>query len=124
MMSKKCAKNIQSIHGAIVEYISNNASYESTDAINESIKKIERAPSIEAIFRIPIDDRLYNFTTALQWLYFMCFIINVIKDEHIILPGSFNIKFSIDTAIVYISNKYNAANKTFYQDYFDDSDSE
>lgn len=124
MVSNKRAKNINDIHDAIVDYISHNSTYESNEAIDDAIKKIGLAISIENIFRIPIEDRLYNFTNSLQWLYFICFIINVIKDEQIVIPTSFNINFSTNDAIIYISNKYNAANETFYQDYFDESDSD
>lgn len=122
MSHHKKIKTIKSIHDAIVDYIINNSTFESHEAIDASIKKIELSGSIEDIFRIPIEDRLFNFTSSLQWLYFMCFIINVIKDEQMVLPPSFNIIFSTDNAIIYLSNKYNAANETFYQDYFDSSD--
>lgn len=117
-------KTILDIHNAIVLYISNNSTFESHEAIDDVINKIGRVTCIESIFRIPIDNRLFNFTNALQWLYFICFIINVIKDEQIIIPNSFNIIFSIDSAIIYLSNIYNAANETFYEDYFDNSDEE
>lgn len=122
MTTPKRAKNINNIHDAIVDYISHNSTFESNEAIDDVIKKIERATSFEEIFRIPIENRLYNFTNALQWLYFICFIINTIKDECIIVPAVFNINFSTDSAIVFISNTYNAANETFKQDYFSDSD--
>lgn len=119
MSDQKSAKSIKDIHDAIVNYISSKSTFESHEAINDAIKKIEQSLSIEEIFRIPIEDRLYNFVNALQWLYFVCFIINVIKDEQIIIPSSFNTSFSTDSAIIYLSIKYNAANETFYHDYFD-----
>lgn len=124
MPKEKCMKSINDIHDALVDYIAHNSTFESHDAIESSIKKIEQSSSIEGIFRIPIEDRLFNFTNSLQWLYFICFVINIIKDEHIIIPTAFNIAFSTDSAIVYLSNKYNAANETFYQDYFNSSDSD
>lgn len=124
MPREKCMKGIKDIHDALVNYITHNSTFESHEAIETAIKKIEQSTSIESIFRIPIEERLFNFTNALQWLYFICFVINVIKDEHIMIPSSFNIAFSTDSAIIYLSNKYNAANETFYQDYFDNSDSD
>ena len=124
MPKEKSARGINNIHDALVDYISNNSTFESHEAIEATIKKIEQSASIESIFRIPIEDRLFSFTNALQWLYFICFVINIIKDEHITLPTAFNITFSTDSAIIYLSNKYNAANETFYHDYFDDSDSD
>lgn len=124
MPQQKRAKSINDIHDAIVDYITHNSTFESHEAIDDAIKKIEQTASIEGIFRIPVDDRLFNFTNALQWLYFVCFIINVIKDEQITIPSTFNITFSTDSAIIYLSNKYNAANETFYQDYFNGSDSD
>lgn len=124
MINNKKVKDIKTVHDAIVNYIIYNSTYESHEAIDCSIKKIEQSNSIEEIFKIPIDDRLFNFTSSLQWLYFICFIINVINDEKIIIPISFNILFSTNNAIIYLSNKYNAANDTFYQDYFDSDDYE
>ena len=124
MSSNKRAKTIKNIHDAIVDYIFNHTTFESNEAIDEAISKIEHATSIDSIFRIPIESRLYNFTSSLQWLYFICFIINTIKDEQIVIPSVFNINFSTNDAIVYISNMYNAANDTFYQDYLDDSESD
>lgn len=124
MPKPKRAKTIKTIYEAIVEYISNNSTFESFDAINSTIKKIESANSIDEIFRIPIEERLYNFTNSLEWLYFICFIINVIKDEYIEVPNTFNMIFSTDSAIIYLSNTYSSATKTFYIDYFDDSDSD
>lgn len=123
MKTHKRTKNITNLHNAIVDYISNNSTFESNEAIDDVIKKIERSKSFEEIFRIPIENRLFNFVNALQWLYFICFLINTMKEECISVPSIFNINFSTDSAIIYISNKYNAANKTFKQDYFNDSDS-
>lgn len=117
-------KTVKDIFNAIVKYITHNSTFESNEAINESIKKIQGSTNIEDIFRIPINDRLYNFTNALQWLYFICFIIHVIKDENIAVPSTFNTSFSLESAVIYLSNKYNAANETFYKDYFDESDDE
>ena len=117
-------KKTKNIYNAIIDYIIHNSTFESHEAIDVALKKIEQVMSIEEIFRIPIEDRLFNFTGSLQWLYFICFIINYIKDEKIVFNSSFNISFSTDSAIIYISNKYNAANETFYQDYFDNSDCE
>jgi len=114
------SKSIKHIHDAIMNYVLYNSTYESHEAINASVNKIEHVNSIEEIFKIPIDDRLYNFTHALQWLYFICFIINVINKEQIEIPLTFNMLFSVENAIIYISHKYDAANETFYQDYFDD----
>ncbi len=124
MSSGNRVKNIRDVFDAIVNYIFSNSTFESTEAISAVIKKIESTNSIEDLFRIPIEDRLYNFTNALQWFYFICFIINTIKDEQIIIPSTFNINFSTDTAIIYLSNTYNEANKLLYSDYFNNSDSE
>lgn len=124
MSSSKTAKTIKNIFDAIVIYITNNSTFESHEAINLAIKKIECSVSIEDIFRIPIEDRLFSFTKSLQWLYFVCFILKTIKEEYINVPGTFNINFSVDNAIIYLSNKYSAANKTFYVDYFNESESE
>lgn len=121
---KTKAKTIKNIHDAIVDYIYNHTMFESNEAIDGVISKIEHSTSIEDIFRIPINCRLLNFTGSLQWLYFVCFIITTIKDEQIIIPNTFNIKFSTDDAIIYISNVYNVANKVFYEDYLEKSDSE
>jgi len=120
----KSIKNMKNVYDAIVDYIYHNSSYESNDAINNAVKKIEQSNSIEEIFKIPIDNRLYNFNHSLQWLYFICFIINFINDNNIILSVSFNINFSANDAIMYISNIYNGINDMLYKDYFNDSDNE
>lgn len=112
MTSKSKSKNINL---AIAEYILCNSTFESNEAIRNSIQKINQATSIEDIFKIPIDDRLFNFTNSLQWLYFICFLIGHFPS---------NTGFSTDAAIVYISNKYDAANETFYHDYLYESDSD
>lgn len=116
-MSKK---NIKTIFDAIVDFILNNATFESKKAINECIKKIELSSSMEDTFRIPINDRVFNFTTSLQWLYFICFLIEVIKDTQIEIPPTFNIVFSTDTAIIYISSIFNVVNESLYDEYFND----
>lgn len=115
-------KTVKDIYTAVVEFISQNSSFESNEAIDETIKKIEQVQSMEDFFRIPIENRLFNFTKSLQWLYFICFIIRVINDEHIIIPSAFNASFSSNDAMTYLSNKYSLANESFYRDYFNDSD--
>jgi hypothetical protein len=110
-------KDFKIIYDAITKYITINSTFESNIAIDNVIKKIQQVNSIEDIFKIPIDNRLYNFKNSLEWLYFICFIIYTINDEKFILPNNFNMIFSTNDAIIYISNIYDAANETFYQDY-------
>lgn len=117
-------KTIQDIHDAIVDYISNNLVYESDTALTETAKKISRCTNIEEIFRTPILDRLFNFSNSLEWLYFICFIINVINDEKIEIPSNFDMSFSVNSAIVFISNTFNSINKNLYKEYIDSSDDE
>lgn len=121
-------KTIKNIHDAIVDYIFDNATFESNDAIKDCIKQIERLRSFNEIFRIPIENRLFNFDSSLHWLYFICFLINVINDEQIVVPQSFSTTFNSNDAIIYISNRYDNINEEMYDDYFkksiSDSDSD
>ena len=118
-MPKTNQKTIKDIHDAIVEFIVKQSSYESNTAIDTTIEKINKMTSLEDIFRIPIEDRLFNYITSLQWIHFIYYVINVINDELIILPPSFNISFSINDAFIYLTNVYNAVGESFHQEYFD-----
>lgn len=123
MKRDKC-RTIVDIINSIISYINDNNSYESNDILASVINKIKNSRSIEDVFRIPIADRVFSFNAALNWLYFVCFVIHTVKEEHITLPNVFNISFSTSDALIYISNTYNAVNENLMHDYFDASDSD
>jgi hypothetical protein len=120
-MSETTQKNIKDIYDSIITYISINATFESNEAIKDVVNKINISTSMDDIFKMPIKYRLFNFKGALEWLYFICFIIHIINDENIIIPYNFNIEFLTNDAIIYISTIYDAANEIFYQDYINKS---
>lgn len=103
----KC-KTIKDIHDGIVEYILDTASFESNDVIEEVSTKITRAKTIEDIFRIPIDDRLFGLDDAMKWLFFIVVTLTYMKDEDITIPNAFNISFSLNNAFLYLTNTYSA----------------
>ena len=123
MNTDKC-KSFIDISNAINSYIADNTSFESAEAVKEVTDKLHKVNSFDEVFRIPISSRLFNFNTSLNWLYFVCFIIYTINDEHIKLPSKFNIAFSTNDAIIYIANTFDSINKELMHDYFDDSDEE
>jgi hypothetical protein len=105
------------IYGGLSEFITSNNTYESSVVINSVILKIRATNKIEEIFKIPIIERIFNFDSALQWFYFICFVIDCIRKE---ANDKFDYKFSTENAIVFISNNYDLCNENLYHEYFDE----
>jgi hypothetical protein len=116
-------KTIKNIRDGIIDFIDTKNTYESSTAIDDTIKSIDAAKDLESIFRIPIENRLFNFNSSMEWLFFICVAIKTIKDESIILPDNFNINFSVEDAMMYLQNIYNNK-KEDLEEYFDYSEEE
>lgn len=113
-------KNIKTIHDGIINFIESNISYESNQAIDDTLKTISTTNNIEYIFRIPIENRIFNFNTAMEWLFFINITLSCIKEEAIEIPNTFDISFSLNDAMIYLSNIYDAK-KEDLMDYFEES---
>lgn len=106
------------IYASIIEFVTANSSYESSVIMNDVSSKIKQATSMEDIFKIPIIERVFNCTTALQWSYFICFTIDYMRKGSI-SNASFSTAFNIENATMFISNTYDLYNKEIYHEYFD-----
>jgi hypothetical protein len=116
-------KTTENIFKGIIDYIYDNTSFESKEVVTNTIKKIHTLNNMEGIFRCVIEDRLLNFNQSLEWLYFICSIINIINEESINIPTGFDLSFNLDTAIVYLSNIYTYKQEQL-NEYFDYSESD
>lgn len=110
------------VYGSIIEYVIANTAYESSVVMNDVVSKIRQADSMEIIFKIPITERIFSCNTALQWSYFICFTVNYITKESVTVPSTFINSFSIENAVMFISNTYDLYNKAIHQEYFYDSE--
>ena len=117
-------KNLKTIQDGIIKYIYENTSYESNDAINDIINKIEHSTNLDTIFKYPIDSRLFNYDEAIKWLFFLFNTIKYIAEEEISVPSTHSYYLNMNDSITYINNIYTIVKESL-SEYFDsDSESE
>lgn len=116
-------KTIKNIHDGIIAFIDTKTSFESTQALDDTVESIEKLNSLENIFRVPIENRLFNFSVAMEWLFFINVAIQCIREEAIQVPATFDMSFSVDDAIIYLSNMYDAKKEDLLE-YFDEHSSD
>jgi hypothetical protein len=117
-MGKKYCRTLKDIHDGIVDYISENTTYESNKAIDEVIVKLDRIKNMDEIFRIPIENRMFSFDTSLNWLFFI-HVTSIYVKEQITVPSHFNPNFSCQNAMKYITDIYDAKTENIIFSYYD-----
>jgi hypothetical protein len=116
-------KTIKDIHDGIINYIYDNLIYESNEIIDSTVEKIENSKSMEGIFRLPIDNRIFNFEESIKWLFFIFTTIHYMEIESIIIPNFFDMSFSNDNALGYIYSIYSYKKDDLHKYFEADSDS-
>lgn len=83
-----------------IKYVEDNSNFESNAIINECIEKFKEDTSLCDIFKRPIEHRLFKFSDALEWLFFLKVL------EYNIKPRPMTPILDANLAIEYLINTY------------------
>ena len=95
---------VKGFHNTFIEeitsYLENNNNFESDGIVTKCIVDIENEKNINNIFKIPIQERLFNCSDSLQWMFYLKCIQQHIIAEDVVVNG-FNPMLDIQTLILF-----------------------